>query len=76
MSESNKTYTYRGGKKVELEKSPDQIVVRALPDHVDDAAVVSSEQVSSASMRINVSNENSQALMERRRCVRRTQQTI
>ncbi len=29
MSESNKTYTYRGGQKVELEKSPDQMVVRA-----------------------------------------------
>ena len=29
MSELNITYTYRCGEKVELEKSPDQIVVHA-----------------------------------------------
>ena len=69
MSESNKTYTYRAGKKIELEKSSDQIVVRALPEQVDDAAVVSSEQVSSASTRINVSNENLEALMDRSRVI-------
>jgi len=69
MSDANKTYTYRCGEKVELEKSTDEIVVRALPEHVDDAAVVSSEQVSSASTRINVSNENLEALMERSRVI-------
>ena len=30
MSGSEKTYTYRGGQKVELEKSPDQIVVKSM----------------------------------------------
>ncbi len=65
MSDANKTYTYRAGKKIELEKSSDQIVVRALPAHVRDAVVVSSEQVSSVSTRINVSNENLEALMGR-----------
>ena len=63
MSETNKTYTYRAGKKIELKKSPDQIVIRALPEHVDDAGGVSSEQVSSASTWINISNENLEALM-------------
>ena len=67
MSDSNKTYTYRAGKKIELEKSSDQIVVRALPKHLEDTAIVSSEQVSSASTRINVSNENLEALMQRSR---------
>jgi len=48
MSESNKTYTYRGGQKVELEKSPDQMVVRKSPERLEDAATMESEQVSSA----------------------------
>lgn len=72
MSDANKTYTYRCGEKVELDKSLDQIVVRALPEHIDDAAVVTSEQVSSTSTRINVSNENPEALMERSQCVERS----
>lgn len=49
MNESNKTYTYRCGQKIELEKSPDQMVVRILPDDLDDKAIIKSEQVSSAS---------------------------
>ena len=32
MSDAEKTYTYRCGEKVELEKSTDEIVVRDLPD--------------------------------------------
>ena len=71
MSDANKTCTYRAGKKIELEKSSDQIVVRALPEHVGDVAVVSSEQVSSASTLINVSNENPKAVTEPCRCVER-----
>ncbi|MBE9549527.1 MAG: proprotein convertase P-domain-containing protein [Proteobacteria bacterium] len=69
MSESNKTYTYRCGEKVELKKSLDQMVVRALPENLDDSAIVSSEQVSSASTRINVSDAELEALMERSRSV-------
>ena len=38
MSKKEKTYTYRYGQKIELEKSPDQIVVRILPDDLDDEA--------------------------------------
>jgi len=63
MSDANKIYTYRAGKRIELEKSSGQIVVRALPAQVDDAVVVSSEQVSFASTRINVSNEKPVALL-------------
>ena len=47
-----KTYTYRGGKRVELVKSPDEMVVRSLPDRVVTDGVTASEQVSSASTRV------------------------
>ena len=67
MSDSNKTYTYRCGEKVELEKSIDEIVVRALPATLDDAAIVGSEQVSSASTKIKVSNTELEGLMNRSR---------
>lgn len=52
MQNGEKTYTYRCGQKVDLEKSPDQMVVRALPNQLTDAAIVNAEQVSSASTRI------------------------
>ena len=55
MSTIQKTYTYRGGQKAELEKSPDQLVVRTLPDQLDDTQIVASRQVSSVSTRITTS---------------------
>jgi subtilisin-like proprotein convertase family protein/subtilisin family serine protease len=69
MSDENTTYTYRCGKKITLEKSAEQIVVRALPNNLDAIDVVSSEQVSSASTRININSENLEALMERSRVI-------
>jgi subtilisin-like proprotein convertase family protein/subtilisin family serine protease len=69
MNKSAKTYTYRGGQKVALEKSSEQMVVRALPTHLDDDAIASSEQVSSASTRINTSGAELDALMTRSRVV-------
>lgn len=69
MNKSAKTYTYRGGEKVALEKSPDQMVVRALPASLDDVAIASSEQVSSASTRINTRGADLDTLMERSRVV-------
>jgi len=48
MNESNKAYTYRCDEKVELEKNINEIVVRALPETLDDASIVGTEQVSSA----------------------------
>jgi hypothetical protein len=44
MSDAIKTYTYRCDEKVELEKSTDEIVVRALPASLDDASIVGTEQ--------------------------------
>lgn len=67
MNNSNKTYTYRCGEKIELERRPDQMVVRALPERLDDAAIESSEQVSSASTRIDVNEAELEAMMDRSR---------
>lgn len=69
MKGSKKTYTYRSGQKVELEKSPDQMVVRALPEDLDDAAIVTSRQVSSASTRIETSEAELEPLMQRSRAI-------
>ena len=67
MTGKAKTYTYRGGEKVELDKSPDQMVVRALPDQLTDPAIVNAEQVSSASTRITTSAADLDAAMVRSR---------
>ena len=67
MNANVKTYTYRGGKKVELEKSTDEIVVRDLPDNLTDAAIDGAEQVSSASTKIKVSKPELESLMNRSR---------
>lgn len=67
MSDSLKTYTYRGGKKVELEKSPEEMVVRALPSDISDPAIMSREQVSSASSRVVTRGGELEAAMSRSR---------
>ncbi|MEA1976394.1 MAG: proprotein convertase P-domain-containing protein [Chloroflexota bacterium] len=67
MSGSKKTYTYRAGQKIELDKSPDQMVVRTLPDRLDDVAVIKSEQVSSTSTRITTSEAELESMMGRSR---------
>ena len=36
---SERTYTYRNGQKVELEKQPDQFVVRALPEELETSGI-------------------------------------
>lgn len=67
MTENAKTYTYRCGHKVELDKSPDQMVVRAQPDQLTDPAIVNAEQVSSASTRITTRALDLDSAMERSR---------
>ncbi|MEE8528771.1 MAG: proprotein convertase P-domain-containing protein [Gammaproteobacteria bacterium] len=67
MANTKETYTYRAGKKVALGKSNDQMVVRALPDRLDDAAITNSEQVSSASTRLTTNAADLESLMERNR---------
>ena len=69
MSEREKTYTYRSGKKIELEKSRHQMVVRTLPVNLDDAAIVDKQQVSSRSTRITTSSTDLEPVMRRSRTV-------
>jgi subtilisin-like proprotein convertase family protein/subtilisin family serine protease len=69
MSGTEKTYTYRAGERIELDKSPDQLVVRALPEGLDDAEILESEQVSSASTRLRTRAVELESVMNRNRGV-------
>src|SRR5688572_11174543 len=62
---SSVPYTYRQGEKVELEKEPDQMVVRALPDRVRELGLDPLEQVSSHSTRVEVAPAELDETMER-----------
>lgn len=61
------TYTYRVGKKVILNKQPDQFVVRALPDRLRDAGITDAEQVSSSSSRVTTRAPDLEPMMSRTR---------
>ncbi|HWT01626.1 MAG TPA: proprotein convertase P-domain-containing protein [Pyrinomonadaceae bacterium] len=52
MADSQEVYTYQAGQKIILKKQPDQFVVRALPDELEDLGVTDAEQVSSRSSRV------------------------
>lgn len=70
MPESESVYTYRGGRKLPLNKQPDQFVVRALPDRLHAAGITDLadlEQVSSASTRVATQPGELAAMMERSR---------
>jgi subtilisin-like proprotein convertase family protein/subtilisin family serine protease len=69
MREKETTYTYRAGKKVELEKSTDQMVVRALPGNLDDAAIVHKNQVSSHSTVVTTAPKDLESAMRRSRTI-------
>lgn len=56
MNNSEKIYTYGAGQKIEYKKNLDQIVVRVLPDKLDDSAIIKSEQISTASTRVTTSS--------------------
>jgi len=69
MSATKKTYSYRCGEKIELKKSPEQMVIRQLPDSLEDDAIVTKEQVSSASTRLITTADNLESLMQRSRSI-------
>ena len=69
MTASEKTYTYRSGKKIELNKSLVQMVVRTLPGSLDDDAIVDKQQVSSGSTLITTTTTNLESVMRRSRSV-------
>ena len=69
MNKTEKIYTYRAGQKIELQKNNGQMVVRALPDQLDDPAIIKSEQVSSASTRITTNLDELESMMSRSRLI-------
>lgn len=60
-------YTYRAGKKVFLQKKPDQFVVRALPDKLKELGIIDAEQVSSASSRVTTRTADLELMMSNTR---------
>ena len=63
-------YTYRGGKKLMLDKRPDQFVARALPDDLRTRGIAAdAEQVSSASSRVTASPAQLETLMAQSRAL-------
>ena len=69
MSDDTKTYTYRCGEKIALEKSPDEMVVRAMADVLGERDITTTEQVSSASTRVRTSSPQLEGLMNRSRAI-------
>lgn len=61
------TYTYRDGQRVELEKEPDQFVVRADPEEVSALGVEDAERVSPSSSRVTVRRSDLEPAMRRAR---------
>jgi subtilisin-like proprotein convertase family protein/subtilisin family serine protease len=57
------TYTYRNGRKVVLEKSPDQFVVRATPERLEEVGIEDAEQVSSVSSRVTTRASDLEPMM-------------
>ncbi len=60
----NKLYTYRGGKKITLNKRQDQFVVRLLYHELPSADMPKTEQVSSASSRVLCKSDELEKMMQ------------
>lgn len=69
MSEVGKTYTYRAGKRIELEKKTDQFIIRALPEELKSMGVSDAEQVSSSSSRVTTRTRDLEGAMKRSRAM-------
>jgi subtilisin-like proprotein convertase family protein/subtilisin family serine protease len=64
------TYTYRGGRKLELQKRPNQFVARAAPEALEAAGIEEpAERVSPAATRVTVAAGELEPLMARARAV-------
>ena len=69
MVQKNQTYTYMAGKKVILNKRPDEFVVRILPLDLDKIGVESGQQMSSLSTRVSVAPKDLEQNMAQARSV-------
>jgi subtilisin-like proprotein convertase family protein/subtilisin family serine protease len=64
-----KTYTYQGGKKIELVKKDDEFVVRATPDVARAAGLPNPERVSASSSRVRVAERELEPSMRSARAL-------
>src|SRR5262245_50670242 len=67
MPQPSAVYTYRSGRKVLLDKRPDQFVVRALPEELEALGMRRVEKVSSRSTRVTTDPANLEPLMAKAR---------
>src|SRR5262245_69705 len=63
MPDTDVVYTYRGGRKLVLNKEPDQFVVRAAPDRLHELGIAHTERVSPGSTRVDVPPDQLEAMM-------------
>jgi subtilisin-like proprotein convertase family protein len=63
MPQTEQTYTYRSGRRIALEKSADQFVVRATPERLEEEGIENAEQVSSASSRVTTLADDLEPIM-------------
>jgi len=63
MPQTEQEYTYRSGRKIALEKSPDQFVVRATPERLEEEGIENAERVSSASSRVTTLADDLEPMM-------------
>lgn len=75
MSNSQEDYTYRAGQKINLVKRPDQFIVRALPDRLEEFGITDTEQVSSTSSRVTTRVVDLEPLMSQARHLAPTHHT-
>lgn len=67
IPQNQQTYTYRAGKKIFLDKHPDEFIVRALPEELEKIGIKDAEQVSSAASRVSTRTADLEPLMSRSR---------
>src|SRR5262245_34484084 len=68
MPQAQETYTYRNGRKIPLEKSPEEFVVRATPDVLaKELGITDAEKVSSASSRVTTRSIDLDTMMDQAR---------
>jgi subtilisin-like proprotein convertase family protein/subtilisin family serine protease len=67
MNTKNKTYTYRGGEKLSLTKSPNEFVVRATPEKLEEYGITNTEKVSPGSSRVTTGEEERDTMMDQAR---------
>lgn len=73
MASTNETYTYRGGEKLPLTKSANEIVVRASPERLETLGIMEAEKLSPVSSKVTTTEGEPDAMMARAENVAVTQ---